>query len=125
MDRHVGMLRAEALFINGERTAVKRLGLSQPVGGSEQLGQVVEVDRHVGMLRAEALFINGERTAVKRLGLSQPVGGSEQPGQAVEVSSPRWDDPGRSSFHQWRAHGGKAVRPQPAGWRRGAAQPGC
>ena len=56
----------------------ERLGLSQPVGGAEQPGQVVESDRQVGMIRAEALFRDGERPAVKRLGLSQPVGGSEQ-----------------------------------------------
>ena len=34
---------------------VKRLGLSRPVGGAEQLGQIAEADRHVGMIRAEAL----------------------------------------------------------------------
>jgi hypothetical protein len=56
-----------------QRPTVKRLGLSQPVGGAEQQGQVVEVCCHLGMLRAEALFINGgQRSAVKRLSLSQP-----------------------------------------------------
>jgi len=35
------------------------LGLSQPVGGAEQPGQVVKACCHAGMLRAKALFING------------------------------------------------------------------
>src|SRR5258707_248802 len=56
---HVGMLRAEALFINGERPAVKRLGLTQRLGRAEQAGQVVEACCHVGMLGAEALLNNG------------------------------------------------------------------
>ena len=43
---------------DSQHLPVKRLGLSQPVGGVEQPGQVVEADRHVGMLRAEALFPN-------------------------------------------------------------------
>jgi len=37
----------------------ERLGLSQPVGGAEQLGQIVEADRHGGVIRAAALFIDG------------------------------------------------------------------
>ena len=48
-DRHVGMIGPEALFRNSQRPAVKRLGLSQPVGGAEQHGQIVEAGRHVGM----------------------------------------------------------------------------
>ena len=39
----VGVVCAEALLIDGEGAAHKRFGLGQPVGGLEQLSQVVEV----------------------------------------------------------------------------------
>jgi hypothetical protein len=44
---------------DSQHLPVKRLGLSQPVGGVKQLDQVVEASCHVGMLRAEVSFING------------------------------------------------------------------
>ena len=68
-DRDVGMVRAEAFFVDGERAAHQRLGLDEPVGGLQQLGEVVESDRDVGMVRPEALFVDGERAAHQRLGL--------------------------------------------------------
>jgi len=40
---------------DSQHLPVKRLGLSQPVGGAEQLGQVVEVCCHVGVLRAQVI----------------------------------------------------------------------
>ena len=36
------MVGAEALLVDGQRAAHQRLGLGQPVGGLQQLGQVVE-----------------------------------------------------------------------------------
>ena len=43
VDGDVGMVGAEARLVDGERAAHQRLGLGEPVGGLEQLGQVVEV----------------------------------------------------------------------------------
>ncbi len=41
----VGMVRAEAVFGDGERAAHEGFGVGEAVGGLEQLGQVVEGDR--------------------------------------------------------------------------------
>ena len=38
---HVGMLRAEAGFVDGQRTANQRFGVREPVGGLEQLGEAI------------------------------------------------------------------------------------
>src|SRR5258707_1184294 len=70
---------------DSQMPSAERLGLSQPVGGLEQLGQVVEAVWALGLLRADALFSDAQRRGVKRLGLGQPVGLAEQLGQVVEV----------------------------------------
>ena len=77
------MLGPEALLVDGERAAIERLGLGQPVGVPQQLGQVVEADGDVGMLGPEALLVDGERAAIERLGLGQTVGGPQQLGQVA------------------------------------------
>ena len=47
------MLRAEAGFINGQGAAHERLGFRQPVGGLQQLREVVERCRGSGMIGTE------------------------------------------------------------------------
>jgi hypothetical protein len=56
---------------DSQRLPEKRLSLSQPVGGAEQQGQVVEAGGHFGVLRAEVSFHQWlARSAEKRLGLA-------------------------------------------------------
>ena len=57
------------LLVDGERAAHQRLRLGDPVGGLQQLGQIVEADGHVGMVGAEAPLVDGERATIERLGL--------------------------------------------------------
>ena len=84
-DGDVGVVRSEALLVDGERAAHQRLGLAKPVRGLEQLGQVVEAAGDVGVVRSEALLVDGQRAAHQRLGLGEPVRGLEQLRQVVEV----------------------------------------
>ena len=65
---------------------MQRLGLGQPVGGLQEMRQIVEVSGHVGMIGTEALLVDGERAAHQRLGLRKPVRGLKQQRQIVEVS---------------------------------------
>ena len=67
------------------RAAISGSASRQPVGGLEQLRQVVEVSGDVGVVGPEALLVDGERAAHQRLGLGQPVGVLEQRGQVVEA----------------------------------------
>jgi hypothetical protein len=55
-----------------------------PVGGLQQLRQVVEAGGDVGMLGPQALFVDGERASIKRFGLGEPAGGLQQLRQVVE-----------------------------------------
>ena len=119
------MVGAEALLVDGQRAAHQRLGLGQPVGGLQQLRQVVEVGGDVGMVGAEALLVDGERAAHQRLGLGQPVGGLQQLRQVVEADGDVGMVGRRSSSRRWRARGASAARPRPAGWWPAAAAPGC
>src|SRR5215831_6997754 len=80
------MLGSKALLVNCERAAIERLGLGQPVGGPEQLGEVVEVCGDFTMLGSEALLVNCKSAAHQRLGLGEPVGALEQRSQVVECS---------------------------------------
>ena len=80
----VGMLRAEALLVDGERAAIQRLGLGQPVGGLQQLGQVVEVAGDVWVVGTEALLVDGERAAIERLGLGEAALVAVQLSQLIE-----------------------------------------
>ena len=77
-DGDVGVVRPEALLVDCERAAIERLGLGEPVGVLQQLGQVVEASGDIGMVRPEALLVDGKRAAIERLGLGEAVGGSQQ-----------------------------------------------
>ena len=67
-----------------ERTAHQRLGLGEPVGGLQQLGEVVEVYRDVGMVGAVGLLVNGQRAAHKGLGVGQRLCAVSTGRQVVE-----------------------------------------
>ena len=77
------MVGAEALLVDGESAAHQKLGLGQPVGFLQQLGQVVEADGDLGMVGSEALLVDGECAAHERLGLGEAVGVLQQLGQVV------------------------------------------
>jgi hypothetical protein len=68
------MLGPQALLDDGERAAIERLGIGQPLGGLQQQGQVAELSRDVRMLGPQALLVDGERAAVERLGIGESVG---------------------------------------------------
>jgi hypothetical protein len=81
----------------GVSSQTMQLGLAQPVGGIQQLLQVVEGGGDLGMVRAIAPLADGQGAAEERLGLVQPVGGPQQPRQVVEgAPTVRWSGP--SSF---------------------------
>jgi hypothetical protein len=79
------MSKAQASFEDGEGPAHQGLGLSEPVRGLQQRGQVVEADGDVGMVVAEGALGDGEGPAHQRLGLAESVRGLQQRGQVVEV----------------------------------------
>src|SRR5215467_13836996 len=61
--------------------------LGQPVGGLQQLSEVVEVDRNVGVVRPEALLGDLQCSAKEWFRFGPPVGGLQQSGEGVEVNS--------------------------------------
>ncbi len=68
----VGMLGAERLFSDRQRTLVERLGLRVGAGGTVQLGEIVERAGGVGMLGAERLLTDRQRALRKWNGLLVP-----------------------------------------------------
>ena len=64
---------------------IQRLGLTQAVGGLQQLRQVVEVGGDVGVVRAVRPLVDRQRPPHQRLGLTQAVGVLQQLRQVVEV----------------------------------------
>jgi len=57
VSRDIGMVRPEAVLVNGQSAAINQFGLSELVGGMQQCAQVVEVFRDVGMVRPEPVLI--------------------------------------------------------------------
>ena len=47
-DGHLGVIRAEALLVDGERAAQKRLGLRQPVRGLKQRARLLRAVATLG-----------------------------------------------------------------------------
>ena len=82
----VRMFRAEALFEDRQRAAIKRLRLAGVVGGLEQAREIVETDRNVGMMRPIAGLVDRERAAIERLRIGGAACGVEQTREIVEVS---------------------------------------
>ena len=72
---------------DSQMSPTERLGLSQPVGGAEQQGQVVEARGHIGVLRTKALFIDRQRPPVKGLSLGVLALGLVKRRQIVEALS--------------------------------------
>src|SRR5271166_5701357 len=48
----IGMVSPQRLLLNRQCPPHQRLGLGMPIGGLQQLGQVVEVNRYIGMVGA-------------------------------------------------------------------------
>ena len=59
----IGMIRPKTLLKNGQSAAHEGFGLIQPVGGFQQLGQVVEADGDVGMIGVEGMLVNDQSAA--------------------------------------------------------------
>ena len=74
MEGDLGVVRAVAPLMDGQRAAIQRLGLPRPVGVPQQRRQVFEANGDVGVVRAVAPLIDGQRAAIQRLGLPRPVG---------------------------------------------------
>ena len=104
-DRHIGMIRAVALFVDRERAAHQRLGLGEAVRVLKQPREIVEADRHIGMIWAIALLVDHERAAHQRLGLGEAVCVLKQLREIAEADRDHRDDWGRSSFRRSRARG--------------------
>ena len=106
-----GWSRPEALLIDGEGAAHQRFGLGQPVGGLEQLRQVVEAGGDVRVVGPEALFVNLQGAAHQRFGLGVESGSNEEQseltGREGDVAAPRDPAPGptletrRGSLSPW------------------------
>src|SRR5271166_4887252 len=52
----IGMVSPQRLLINRQCPPLERLGLGQPIGGLQQLGQVVQAGSHIGMVQTGGLF---------------------------------------------------------------------
>src|SRR6185295_11954010 len=84
---NVGMVRAEALLVNRQRSAHQRLSLRKPVGLLEQPRQVVKGYGDVWMVRAEALHVNRQGATHKHLGLRRSLGLVKQMPKVVQAPS--------------------------------------
>jgi len=79
------VIRPEARLVDRQCPAIKRFGLGQPVGGSQQFGEVVEAGRDIGVVWPDARLVDRQCPAHRRFGLGQPVGGLQQRGDVVET----------------------------------------
>jgi hypothetical protein len=52
------MVRSEAFLVDRQGPAHQRLGLAEPVGVLQQLGEIVETDRDAGMVGPEAFLVD-------------------------------------------------------------------
>ena len=75
---NAGVLGAVRPLDDGQRAAIRYLGLRQTVRGPEQPSQVAEVAGDLRVFGSVRLLVDGQRTAIERLGLRQPVRGLEQ-----------------------------------------------
>ena len=70
----LGMIGAKAFLVDGERAPHQGLGVLEPVGGLQELRQIVEADGDVRVIGAEALFVDVERAPHQGLGVFESVG---------------------------------------------------
>ena len=78
------MVRAVALFTDGQRSAKKGLSFCPPVAHIKQVSQVSERIGDIRMVKSQGLFLDGQHSAKKGLSFWPPVGLMEQAGQVIE-----------------------------------------